>query len=371
MSTSDRREPLPMGRLLLWAMLAVAGGAAWLVLLNGVDSARAWRSLLINFLFFSSLGGGLVVWPAVVGTCNGRWHAGVERLAASGIAFAIPSIVALVLLWIGGPAWAPWYRERFYQGGWLDTGFLFGRDLAALVIFWSLSGYYLLLRRHGEARVLAPILILVYSLAFSLLGFDLVMALDPYWHSNLAGGYFVISGLYIAVTCWGFLTAWHPESEPDQRHDIGKLMVAFSLMTTYLMFAHLLPFWYENLPGEIRFLVPRMHNLPWRDVSFFLVGLVYFGPLLLLLTVRSKRNRLSLGTISLAVLIGMWIERWWLVAPTFDPRVRLGVSEISMAAACLGLLGLGMELFQRYVPEWYLRHGKENGAGAAPEGGER
>jgi hypothetical protein len=81
--------------------------------------------------------------------------------------------------------------------------------------------------------------------------------------------------------------------------------------------------------------------------------LVYFGPLVLLLTERSKRNRWSLGLISLAVLAGMWIERWWLVAPTFDPVARLGLSELSLAAAFIGVLGLGMELFHRYLPEPY------------------
>jgi hypothetical protein len=54
----------------------------------------------------------------------------------------------------------------------------------------------------------------------------------------------------------------------------------------------------------------------------------------------------------------MWAERWWLVAPTFDPLVRLGLSEISMGVAFLGMLGLGMEQFLRRLPERYLREEK-------------
>jgi hypothetical protein len=351
MSTSERPGTFLSTRTIVWLLLALGGCLGWLVLLlQGGDPGRAWRSLLINFLFFSSLSGGLVVWPAVVRTCNGQWHQELERLAAAGVAFSIPSLVALIVLWIGSPGWAPWYQVRLHQGLWLDNSFLFGRDLAALLLFWGLAFSYLRQRTRGEGRICGVILVLVYCLVFSLLGFDLVMALDPHWYSNLVGGYFFISGLYIAISAWALLATRHSQASEDQLHDLGKLMVAFSLMTTYLMFAHLLPFWYENLPHEIRFLVPRMNFQPWRSVSYLLLCIVYFGPLVLLLTERAKRSRLRLGSIALLVLVGMWIERWWLVAPTFDPAIRLGLSELSLAAAFLGFLGFGMESYHRRTP---------------------
>jgi Ni/Fe-hydrogenase subunit HybB-like protein len=354
MSTSEPSDRLLKARSTVWLVLALGGLLVWLFLLRGDDPGRAWRSLLINFLFFSSLSAGLVVWPALVRTCNGRWQEQLEHLAGAGIAFSIPSLVALVALWIGSPGWAPWYQKSLHQGLWLDNSFLFGRDLAALLIFWGLALYYLRQRGRGEGSFCGVALTLVYCLVFSLLGFDLVMALDPQWYSNLAGGYFFISGLYIAITGWALLASRHPGASPDQLHDLGKLMVAFSLMTTYLMYAHLLPFWYENLPQEIRFLVPRMNFQPWKSVSYLLLCLVYFGPLVLLLTERAKRDRRILGAVTLLVLVGLWLERWWLVAPTFDPALRLGLSELSLAAAFLGVLGFGMEQYHKRVPRQNL-----------------
>lgn len=351
MSTSDRSGAQPKGWTLLWLILALAGGVAWLIVLfEGGQYQRAWRSLLINFLFFSSLSGGLAVWPAVARSCNARWQLGIEHLAGGGMMFSLPSLIALIVLWIGSPGWSPWYGAELNRGIWLANWFIFARDLAALALFWWLAFRYLRRRDREEGRILGPVLVLVYSLVFSLLGFDLVMSLDPQWHSNLAGGYFFMSGLYIGITTWSLLAAQDPEATVEQRHDLGKLTVAFSLMTTYLMFAHLLLFWYENLPHEIRFLVPRMHIPAWKGVSFLLVGLVYFGPLVLLLTERSKRNRWSLGIISLLVLVGLWIERWWLVAPTFESRLELGLSELSLAASFLGLFGLGLGWYRRRLP---------------------
>src|SRR5690242_668241 len=114
-TTSDRRGTAGL-RIILWVFLFLVGIALWIFSVQGPDHPKAWRALLSNFLFFSSLSGGLVVWPAVVRACNGKWHEPVERLAASGIVFALPSIAALVLLWVGTPGWSPWYGQRFHQG---------------------------------------------------------------------------------------------------------------------------------------------------------------------------------------------------------------------------------------------------------------
>lgn len=353
MSTGKGVGPLGAWPL-LWGLLAAGGGALWVLAAGGADPQRAWWALLVNFLFFTSLSGGLAVWPAVVRQCNGRWHAGVERLAAGGIAFAIPSILALVLLWAGSSHWTPWQETGHHQGMWLEGAFLLGRNLVALVLFWGLAARYLVRRyRGGDAN--GSWLVLVYCLVFSLLGFDLVMALDPHWYSTLAGVYFFISSLYIGVCAWALRAALQPATTGHQLRDLGRLMVAFSLMTTYMMYSHLLPIWYENLPHEVRFLVRRMNVQPWRTVGFGLLCTVYLGPLVLLLTERSKRNRWSLGGVALLVLGGMWVERWWLVMPTFDPAPRLGLAELSAAAAFAGLLALGLTLFDRRIPPRFLQ----------------
>ncbi|OGT95836.1 MAG: hypothetical protein A2X80_01865 [Geobacteraceae bacterium GWB2_52_12] len=348
MSANDRTGV--HGMAWLWVLLLIAGSVLWFLLATNGETDRAWRALLSNFLFFTSLAGGLVVWPAVARSCNGRWHTNMEHLAASGMSFSIPSILLLLLLWIGSPSWSPWYGVEHHQGVWLNNSFLFGRDLAALVLFWGIAWWYQAQRRTGEAVITGGILIVVYCLVFSLLGFDLVMALDPHWFSTLAGGYFFISGLYIAAACWAFLSAWAPGTSEAERHDLGRLVLCFSLMTTHLMYSHLLPIWYGNLPHEVRFHMNRMAPPSWRIVSFLLLGTIYLGPLVMLLTERAKRNRVLLGIISFIILVGMWGERWWLVAPTFDNVRRLGLIEISATAACSGLLGLGMVMFRRFIP---------------------
>jgi hypothetical protein len=323
------------------ALLLLGSGLALWFLFLGTGAERAWRAVLINFLFFTSLAGGLVTWSAIVLASNGSWPGPLERYTFVGLGFAIPSLLTLALLWLASDAWAPWPGHTFHQGFWLDNDFLFARDLAALAAFWGFAFVYVRRRRQGEGRSLAGWLVLVYCLTWSLLGFDLVMALDPHWYSSLAGGYFFISGLYIAVLLWALLACLRPETDDARRHDLGKLVVAFSILTTYMMYAQLMPIWYENLPHETIFVRPRLYG-DWRWVSRFLLALVYLGPLVLLLPVRAKRSRVWLGGLTVLLLGGMWCERWWLVAPVFAPAPQFGLPEAGSIAAFAGLAALAL-----------------------------
>jgi hypothetical protein len=332
-----------------WILLLAVALTVWMACLRDGDAQRAWLALLVNFAFFAPMAAGMVVWPAIVVSSRGKWMGPAEKLSRMGLTLAIPSLAALAGLWYGCERWAPWiHTELANQRFWLEPTFLFSRDMAALAILWILAWRYASLRRHGRGTALGAVLIVVYGIVFSLLGFDLVMSLDPKWYSALFGGYFFMSGLYIAVAAWSLLAASHSrEVGRDRLWDLGKLLVAFSLLTTYLMYSQLLPQWYGNLRQEMRFLVPRMNELDWSTVSAALVGVVYLGPLVLLLRVRAKRSPLWLGVVAVLVLAGMWVERWWLVYATVDASPRWGLPELSMTAAFLAAAGFGWNQHQR------------------------
>jgi hypothetical protein len=370
MNTSDaaNNSRLPRdARDRFWLLLFVAGLGAWIILGWTVDAHRAWRALLVNFLFFSSLACGMVTWPAVVLASRGTWMKQMESSALAGISFAPASVVALIALWIGGAWWAPWVTHtELPWKWWLNPTFLFARDLAALLVFWLLAAWFVRRRLAKAETRLAGWFIFAFCIVFSLLGFDLVMALYPHWYSSLFGGYFFISAMYIAVCGWTFVTLRNPV-DVLQSSDLGKLVVAFSILTTYMMYSQLLPIWYENLPHETLYVVPRMNFNPWKALSIFLVASVYLGPLVILLTRWSKRTRPFLRGVCLAMLICLWIERWWLVTPALDRRmaydgpgrVIAGVAvHVAITASFLGLFTLGLRRFHRQIPPGYFQEAR-------------
>ncbi len=363
MSKPIAQNKYTMRGLSPWALLFAVGLIGWLVLLfAGSDQARAWRALLINFIFFTPLAAGMVTWSAIVTSSNGRWAGTSERLSWTGIGFFVPSVLVLVALWIGSPHWAPWYgKADLSQGAWLNNTFLFIRDIVALVLVRASAVWYLAqrVRSRTSSFVSGGLLIAVYCVLFTLIAFDLVSALSPEWHSTIFGGYFFITSLYSAVIAWTFLVVLDPAYGPELRRDFGNLILGFSILSTYFMFIQLLTIWYENMPDETSYVVHRMNYVGWNIVSTLIVGIVYLGPLVLLLTIWAKRNRTFLGAVCLLLLVGLWFERWWMVAPTFSRELQLGWVELAATAGMLGLFGISVNLAQGYLPEFPVEVEKE------------
>lgn len=324
----------------------------WAFLFSGNEDPRLWHAFLINFLFFTSAAAGLVVWPAIVIAAYGNWMGNVEKFCWTGLSFSIPSLVALIILWVGSESWVPWVINYNGEKFWLNNTFLFSRNLVAQIVFWFMAFLFVKNRYSSNYRIYANLLIIIYAIAFSLMGFDFVMALEPQWYSMMIGGYFFITGVYTAAAVWAFMTVISGNKEKDKLHDIGKLIIAFCMFSSYLMFSHLFPIWYENNPREVLFLLPRM-NYEWKWISYLLLFLIYLGPIVFLLPARSKRNPVILGIISALIIVGMWIERWWLVSAVFErQKILFGWIEVIPTIGFLTLSVAGILVFKRIIPQY-------------------
>ena len=71
------------------------------------------------------------------------------------------------------------------------------------------------------------------------------------------------------------LAAVRGVSGPDLRHDLGKLLFAFIVVWTYLLWALFLPTWYGNIPEESAFLLRRWHGA-YRPLSVLVIVAVFF-----------------------------------------------------------------------------------------------
>jgi hypothetical protein len=63
-------------------------------------------------------------------------------------------------------------------------------------------------------------------------------------------------------------------------------------------------------------------------------------PFLALLHQRMKESETALLTVAAVILMGQWIDLYWLILPAFSPeRVVLGWTEIGVSLGFLGLFG--------------------------------
>jgi hypothetical protein len=312
-----------------WFVLLIVGILSWISVFIWGDTQRAFRLLFVNFLYFSSLGAGLVVWPAAIIASRGTWMKRLNLTAYSAIGFGPLILLGIILVFIGAKYWALWMGHEPKIAAWLNLPFMASRDIIAIIIFLILAGLFVY-KKSNQTRKFSGWLIFIFSIVFSLIGFDLIMPLQKSWISALFGGYFFISAFYIAIAGWCLLSIIQGTiDDKEQLADIGKLILTFCMLTTYFLFSQLFVIWYENLPPETSFLIPRMNITHWPWISIALLIMVYLGPIALLIWKNLKYSKIYMTFVSLFILTGMWIERWWLVMPGLGEKLKFGLSEFT------------------------------------------
>jgi hypothetical protein len=334
---------------IFWLVLFIIGIVSWISVFIWGDSQRAFRLLLVNFLYFGSLASGLIIWPAAVIASRGTWLKRLNVSAFSAIGFGPLILLALIIVFIGARYWAVWMGNDPKIAAWLNLPFMAARDIIAIIILLILSGLFIFKKRN-QTRKFSGWLIFIFSIVFSLIGFDLIMPLQKSWVSALFGGYFFISALYIAVAGWCLLSIFQGTiDDKEQLSDIGKLMLTFCMLTTYFLFSQLFVIWYENIPAETSYLVPRMNITHWPFISIALIVMVYIGPIGLLIWKDLKYSKIYMSFVSLVILSGMWIERWWLVMPSLGEKLKFGLSEFTSLLLFISAFAISITLGKKFI----------------------
>jgi hypothetical protein len=336
-SSTDKENALRIKPSCIGLILGLTALSVWLIFIATREPERVMRALLVNFSYFTPIAAALVAWSAILSLTHATWAKDLEKMLLKGIGFSAPSLLLLAALWLGNRFWAPWSQIRPVEGNWFAPNFVFSRDLILLALFWMAALGYVSRRGRGDGRRSAGLVVAAFVLVFSLLSFDLVMGLKTPWSSALFGTYFYSTALYGAMALWIVLSLFQSDTSEAQRRDLGKLLMVMSLLSAYFMYSHVNTLWYANLPSETGFLITRTSLAPWRTLAYWLLGTVYFGPLLMLLPVEAKRNPRYLGTISLIILAGLWLERFILIMPSLQERARFGWVEIAMIVLFLGI----------------------------------
>ena len=334
------------------AGLAAAGAALGLVafaagLLLG-RSGTALASLDASFLFFAGLSAGGVALAAAVRVAHGAWARPLLPIADASTGFFAPALVVLAVLLLGARAFIPWTGAS--GAGHLAALFL--RQLVpSAALFAAGRGFVARARTPGadEARVRSAgvVYLLCYAVALSFWAFDLVMELSDAPPSTVIPAYYFL-GAFLSGLAWvALVAALRGTSGPDLRHDVGKLLFAFIVVWSYLLWALFLPTWYANIPEESAQLLRRWHG-PYRPFAAFVLVAVFAWPFWLLFRERLKRRRATLAIGAGPILAGLLVERFLLVLPSLEigggAASWLVGAGVALGVAGLFLLSVGSRL---------------------------
>ncbi|MBW1993192.1 MAG: hypothetical protein JRI77_01930, partial [Deltaproteobacteria bacterium] len=369
------------------------GTATFLYGILGQNPEKAWQAYLINFLLWSAIAQGAVVFSAVMHITNARWSGPLSGLSESFAAFFPPSFVLFLVLFLGRSHIFPWLHEQLHgKEVWLNIPFLFTRDCIGLLVLYATGFAYLYnamqlrsepgqvqggLRKliyRGWARnyrnpervkkkmtLWAGLYILFFALVLCLLGYDLVMSMNPHWVSTLFGAYTFVKAFYVglggliilaAITRIGKGSA--SGLKPSHFHDVGKLFFAFCLLWADFFYVQLTVIWYGNIAEETHYVIKRTVMVPWNSLAWAVFIICFAAPFVILLNRGVKTRPVYMAILCASVIVGFWLEHLLLLGPDLNPQISslpVRFEDLLISMGFLGLMAASIAYCLNLFPE--------------------
>ena len=177
---------------------------------------------------------------------------------------------------------------------------------------------------YKRMTTIAPAFVIVYALVMSIIVYDWVMTLEPHWYSTMIGPWFFMGAFWGGIASTALWSLYLRTQDKEfknhiglqQRHDIGKLAFAFSVFWTYLFFGQYLVIWYGKLPWEQAWMVRRSDPESWGPYSLLVIVMCFVIPFAGLLGRKPKMKPKLLAFFTSVIVIGLWLERYGMVAPS-------------------------------------------------------
>ncbi|HKY22200.1 MAG TPA: hypothetical protein VJM31_13380 [Vicinamibacterales bacterium] len=209
--------------------------------------------------------------------------------------------------------------------------------------------------------------LLAYGVTITFAAFDWLMSLEPHWFSTIYGvlimGGQALSAMAFAIVVLSWLSRREPLNaliSPNHFHDLGNLMLGFTMLWTYFGFSQYLIIWAANIPEETEWYIHRTGH-GWQIIALGLVIFHFAVPFLVLLSRAVKRHAPILARVAAGLLVMRFFDLFWLSAPAFAHEGAFhfhwldAAVPVSLAAVWLGFFVYqlrGRALLPLYDPEF-------------------
>jgi hypothetical protein len=412
-SIVGRRLPAKANMLSLvmiaWGVGAVVYGYA------AADGGEAWTlgAILVGLVYSLCIAQGSVMFCVILTGAWARWGRPFKRVAeALGVFLPVVYALMVVFLLTSTHVYA-WNPDTIIAGGavplephspeayaakpfWLNKWFFIGRHVFGLGLLTWLSVRYIraslrpdlvqakarlgdkapawwdriidgetdLVKARaegidGQSNVF-PYLVISYALLFSMMAFDLLMSLSPWWFSNMFGAWICMSSVYVSMATIGLTTMvardWlhiGPFVQKKSTHDLGKLILAACMFWAYTTFSQLLPIWYTDMPEETDYLLVRLYLPHWRWLSQTVAIMCFLAPFTVLLSRGIKKLRWPFAAVCLLIMSGIFLERSLLVMPSVYFGDHFPVLDFILVnvGVLAGMAGLFIQVTGRFLAQ--------------------
>ena len=363
----------------------------------GIEVPVAWAFAITNFVWWIGIGHAGTLISAFLLLLNQSWRNSINRFAEAMTIFAVACAGLFPLLHLGRPwlfYWilpypntmtvqpqfrSPLVWDVFAVSTYATVSVVFWYlgmipDLAALrdqstnrfayavygVLSWGWRGASRHWRLHESASLLlaglaTPLVLSVHTVV----SFDFTIAILPGWHSTIFPPYFVAGAIYsgfamVLVLALPIRAVFGLHNLITERHinNCAKLMLATGLILAYAYVIEPFTAWY----GGNQFEIYAFHNRAFGPYGWAFWLVIAFNVVIpqLLWFRKFRVSPRPLFAISLAVLYGMWLERYMIIVSSlhrdYMPSAWFNFSATFWDNAILfGSIGLFITLFALFV----------------------
>jgi molybdopterin-containing oxidoreductase family membrane subunit len=398
------RWAILMGAISLWGAFAYAYQLRHGLGTTGLNTPEYWGIYIICFVFFIGISHAGTLISAILRVAHAEWRRSITRSAEFITVLVIGFGAVQPVLDLGRPdrvlnvvlnpqPFSPLLWDITSIGLYLtaSTTYLYIpmipdlariRDLGLrprlLYSFLAIGYHDTPAARQTLERIIAVLAVAVIPIAVSVhtvIGWIFALTLRPMWHSAIFGPYFVVGAIFsgIAALIIAMAILRRVYRLADYFRDIhfnhmGLLLLVMSVLWLYFTIAENITVWYGGEEAELATLYSKL--IGEFAVSFWLmVACCFFIPFGLT-AFRATRNVAGTTAASVAVVIGMWLERFNIVVPTsLHPRVDMPAVhyfpswvELSIMAGTFSGFVLVYMIATKFFPIvsiWEIQEGRE------------
>ena len=339
-----------LGAITLWGVIAYYLQIRYGLGRTGLNRPEYWGIYIINFVFFIGISHAGTLISAILRLSQAEWRRSITRSAEFITVLVLGFGAIQPIIDLGRP---DRLLNVFFHAQ-LRSPLLW--DVMSIGIYFMASTIYLYVpmlpdlaiirdsgikaprfyrflaagyqdtpqQRARLERVIGLLAIAVIPIAVSvhtIIGWIFAMTLRPMWHSTIFGPYFVmgaifsgIAALLVAMVILRRVYRLEEYFKAVHFDYMGRLLLLFSLLWFYFTFAEYLTAFYGGEPAEMRTFWAKVSG-PFA-IPFWTMVIGCFVIPLALMSRRSTRTPRGTFIAGIAVLIGMWLERFNIVVPT-------------------------------------------------------
>ncbi len=369
----------------------------------GLNNSVAWGWGIINFVWWIGIGHAGTAFSIFLLILRQKWRTSINRAAEAMTVFAVICAGLFPLLhmgriWLGffifpypntrGPLWVNFNSPLFWDVVAISTYFMASatfwyigmlpdlatiRDKTTNKIKKAIYGFFAFgwvgkatswLRFETTILILgglaAPLVIAVHSIV----SMDFATSVMAGWHTTVFPPYFVVgaifSGFAMVLTLMIIIRKVYKYQDyvTDGHLDaIARILIFISLIMGTAYATEIFIAWYSAMEGEM---YTFFHNRIAGDhtAAFWTMVTcnVFFPQLFWFKKIRS--NIWAVFVISIIINIGMWFERYVIIItsltkdylPANWAPYMPSITEVGIFIGTLGIFGIGILLFLRFVP---------------------